>query len=104
MIKALTYALVLGTVLSTSAICSAASPAAVKKVKQEVRIHEGVKTGQLTKREAAALRAEQVHIRTTRHAMKADGRIDRVEHRKLARMQARASHHIAAAKHNRRHR
>jgi len=79
-----------------------AAPPTAHQAVQAQRIHSGVTTGQLTRAERRGLRAEQRRIAQTRRAMLRDGRLDRQERARLARMQRRSHRHIWRAKHNRR--
>lgn len=67
---------------------------------QRGRIVEGRQSGELTNGEAAALNAEQRHIRRSERRAKADGDVTLREKRKLERKQDRASRHIRRAKNN----
>ncbi len=71
-----------------------------RQVAQRARIHEGRVDGDVTRREAAALNAQQRHIRRAERRAKSDGEVTRVEKRKLERKQNRASRNIRRAKHN----
>jgi hypothetical protein len=72
-----------------------------RQERQAERIHQGVKSGQLTPREAGALRAQQRHINQTReHALANDGRIGPGEARHLTREQDVANRDIYRLKHN----
>ena len=72
----------------------------VRQKAQRVRIADGRLDGEVTRREAAALNAEQRHIRRAERRAKADGEVTRIEKRKLERKQNRANRHIRRAKHN----
>jgi hypothetical protein len=65
-----------------------------RQVKQGARIREGVKSGELTHREAKRLRKEQRVINRTERRMEADGEVTGAEKAKLERMQDRASKDI----------
>jgi len=67
---------------------------------QESRIDQGVKSGQLTPKEAGKLEAEQAKIRQTEQRMKSDGRLTPKEREKLHNMQDRSSRHIYNQKHD----
>jgi len=71
-----------------------------KQVRQHYRIKEGVKSGELTRKEAKALRAEQRHIRRTKRRAKADGDVTRRERKAIHRKQRRANRHIYRQKHD----
>jgi hypothetical protein len=67
---------------------------------QHDRIKEGVKDDDLTRREAARLRAEQAKIQGEKEAAKADGKVTAAERAKIAHDQNKASRHIAREKHD----
>jgi hypothetical protein len=73
-----------------------------RKVNQQDRIANGVKSGQLTPRETAHLERQQRSINHEEHNMrKADnGHLTAVDRRQLNRRQNRASRNIYAKKHN----
>jgi len=68
---------------------------------QENRIDQGVRSGQLTPKEAGKLEAEQAKIRQTEERMKDDGNLTQKERQKLDNMQDRSSNHIYKQKHDR---
>lgn len=68
--------------------------------RQEARIQEGVKSGELTKKEAATLEAQQQKIRKDEMKAKADGTLSPAERMKLKREQNRANRRIFRKKHN----
>lgn len=72
----------------------------VRQGAQRARIHEGRKDGDVTNREAAALNAQQRHIRRSERRAKADGDVTPSERRRLEKKQDRASRNIRRAKHN----
>lgn len=55
------------------------SDVAKRQVNQNVRIAEGISTGELTKREAKVLKSQQKHIRQEKRLAKADGVVTRSE-------------------------
>ena len=67
---------------------------------QQARIEQGIRTRQLTFREAALLRGEQDKIATMIARARRDGHIDSYERREIERAQAVASRHIYAEKHD----
>ncbi len=69
---------------------------------QEKRIEQGVRSGQLTPREAGRLEAQQAKIQQDEARMKADGKLTPAERKKLTREQNRASRNIYRKKHNER--
>jgi hypothetical protein len=84
---------------------SAATPGVTKRqVQQQHRIKEGVRSGELTKKEAARLELQQARIQHDKKAAKADGVVTGEERKKLAREQNRSSKTIFRKKHNARDR
>lgn len=69
---------------------------------QERRIDQGVKSGELTPKEAGKLEAEQARIQQTEQRMKSDGQLTSKERQKLHTMQDRSSDRIYRQKHDRR--
>jgi hypothetical protein len=69
---------------------------------QENRIEQGVKSGQLTPREAGKLETEQARIQQNEERMKADGKLTAGERERLTRQQNKASKDIYRLKHNNR--
>jgi len=102
MLKSLVIAIAIASCPALTA--SAAAPPAARQVKQQKRIHRGVKSGQITRREARKLGRQQRHIHRTKRRMKRDGKFTLRERRRLNRKQNRASRNIYRAKNNRRRR
>ncbi len=73
-----------------------------RQVRQQKRIHQGVHSGELTKRETVRLQKEQRHINRARKRALSDGELTRKERVRLERKQDRASRHVYRAKHNER--
>jgi hypothetical protein len=71
-----------------------------RQAAQRARIAEGRTDGEVTNREAVALKANQRHIRRTERRAKADGDVTVAERRKIERKQDRASRRIRKAKNN----
>ena len=69
---------------------------------QEHRIEQGVRTGQLTPREAARLERGQARIRQMERQALADGHISRRERAAIDREQEKQNQLIARLKHNER--
>ncbi|TWJ32705.1 hypothetical protein [Geobacter argillaceus] len=69
---------------------------------QEKRIQQGIKSGELTPKEAGRLETEQARIKQDEARMKADGNLTKKERAKLRREQNRASRDIYRKKHNER--
>ncbi|MDX2157152.1 MAG: hypothetical protein SFW09_11645 [Hyphomicrobiaceae bacterium] len=66
-----------------------------REANQERRIQEGLRSGDITRREYRQLEAEQRRIQEMERQAKRDGYIDRREAREIARSQDAASRHIA---------
>ncbi|MFQ5666573.1 MAG: hypothetical protein ACE5I7_09095 [Candidatus Binatia bacterium] len=79
-----------------------AGPIKRREVRQRVRIHQGMRSGELTPGEANALRHEQHAIEHARHRALADGQVSPRERRRLEHAQHRASRDIYRLKHNNR--
>jgi hypothetical protein len=83
------------------AIAQTATPEVDAREKnQHARIKEGVKSGELTKPEAARARAEQQRIKNAEAKAKSDGVVTDAERAKLDAKQDKASAHIYNQKHD----
>ena len=72
-----------------------------RQKRQQERIDEGVKSGELTKKETLKLEAEQAKIRKKKRRFKRnDGEIGPKERAKLEQEQDKASQHIYKEKHD----
>ena len=81
-----------------------ATPRADKReANQQRRIDEGVKSGQLTPREAARAEKGQARIEKMEERAKADGKVTPKERAHLQHAQNRESRQIAREKHDRQH-
>ena len=97
----------LGIVLISATLFSGAAMAqgnaqidTQRDVNQKQRIEQGLKTGQLSTKEASGLMRQQQHIdRMQAHALK-DGKVSPQEQARLKAKQDKASRSIHAAKHN----
>jgi hypothetical protein len=67
---------------------------------QDRRIDQGVKSGELTPKEAGRLEADQARIQQTEERMKSDGNLTGQERQKLNTKQDRASDRIYQQKHD----
>jgi len=86
---------------ATCAFAQERTPRAdAREAAQQTRIAQGRQSGELTRGETKALRAEQRHIRRSERRAKADGEVTPREKVKLERKQDRANRHIRRAKHN----
>jgi uncharacterized protein HemX len=71
-----------------------------REAHQQARINHGVKSGQLTPKEANRLEKQQSKIKSDEAKAKADGKVTPKERAKLTREQNRASRNIYRKKHN----
>jgi uncharacterized membrane protein YebE (DUF533 family) len=71
-----------------------------RQVTQHARIHQGVKSGQLTKPEARNLRHDQRHIQRMKQRAKADGTVTPRERAHITMAQNHESRKIYRKKHN----
>ena len=92
--------LVLSAGMLTSEVSFARDRQDNRQGAQRARIQEGIKSGELTKKEAAGLRGQQRHIRRAEKRAEADGVVTPEEKAKLERKQDRASHQIYKQKHD----
>ncbi|SFN71411.1 hypothetical protein SAMN05660284_02110 [Formivibrio citricus] len=97
----LLIASVLGVLFSATAFANdPATTETQRNINQQQRIEQGLKSGQLTPREAARLEGEQARIeRTEAKAMK-DGTVTPEEQRRINAMQNKASRDIYREKHD----
>lgn len=68
--------------------------------RQQRRIHQGVKSGSLTRREAARMERQQARTRRLEARAKSDGTVTRRERARLQRRENRTSRHIYRQKHD----
>jgi len=71
-----------------------------RQIKQQKRIHQGLKSGELTKKEALRLEREQRRIQKTKQKVLKDGELTPKEKLRLERQQNKANKHIYRLKHN----
>jgi hypothetical protein len=69
------------------------------QARQHARIHQGVRSGELTRGEVRALRAGQRHVARLERRAKADGFVSARERAQIRRAQARQSRAIFRFKH-----
>lgn len=87
----------------TTAVASAhpATPRVDRReARQEMRIHEGMRNGQLTPREAARLQRGQRHVQRMERRAKSDGFVSLRERARLGHAQDRQSRRIMRFRHN----
>ncbi|MFN8002501.1 MAG: hypothetical protein U0X75_15945 [Acidobacteriota bacterium] len=75
-----------------------------RQIEQQRRIGQGVRSGELTRREARRLEHNQREINQEKREAKSDGVVTRDERQDIRRDQNRANRQIYRAKHNRRDR
>ena len=86
---------------SAFASAQTATPRVTKRqLKQQARIEQGVKSGELTAGETKRLEMQQGKIQRDKAKAKADGVVTPAERAKLAREQNRANRKIYRLKHN----
>ena len=94
------------TGLALTLICAigfgqtAKKPIQKKQAVQQKRISQGVKSGELTKKEAVKLRAQQKEIARAKHAAKADGIVTKKERAVIHQKQNAANRNIVRKKNN----
>ena len=71
-----------------------------RQVKQQKRIHQGLKSGELTPKEALQLEREQRRIQKTKQVALKDGKVTPKERLRLERQQNKANMRIYRLKHN----
>lgn len=71
-----------------------------RQVKQQARIQEGKRSGELTRRETRRLQMQQAKIQHDKRKAKSDGVVTPVERRKLRAEQRRANRTIYRQKHD----
>lgn len=87
-----------------SAIAAERTPRADhRQARQDVRIAQGVASGELTQREAVKLEVREEHIDRVEQRVKADGTVTAGERARLEVKQDRASRAIYRQKHDRQH-
>jgi hypothetical protein len=87
-------------IASVSAAHTGTPRADQRQANQRARIAQGVRSGELTRGEAARLRAGQAHVRRVERRAKSDGHVTLRERARLDRAQDVQSRRIARLKHN----
>ncbi len=90
-------AIVIGMMITNTAM---AGRVGKRQVRQQKRIHQGVKSGELTGREAYRLEREQHRLQRAKRRAWSDGELTNREKLRLEHKQNKASRHIRRAKHN----
>jgi len=97
--------LALSAALATTTIASAdyrghGSTIDQRQFNQEMRIQQGVRTGEITRHEYHRLQTEQARIRQMERQAKADGYVSAAERSRINAAQTTASRHIYQEKHD----
>ena len=71
-----------------------------RQAEQQRRIEEGIRSGQINRKEAAHLRRQQARIQRMENQAMADGRMSRAERVRIEHAQNKESLRIAKQKHN----
>ncbi|MDY6879953.1 MAG: hypothetical protein SV686_06910 [Thermodesulfobacteriota bacterium] len=71
-----------------------------RQVRQQKRIHQGIKSGELTGKEACNLERQQYRIQQSKRQAWSDGKMTPREKLRLERQQDRASDRVYMLKHN----
>ena len=97
-------------ILAGLTLCAAISPAAAmasdrkpidrREHNEQVRIHQGIRSGELTRKEAARLEAEQARIRVDERFAKMNGKFTAEERLRIQKELSKASHDIYQQKHD----
>ncbi|MEM7369081.1 MAG: hypothetical protein AAF587_10820 [Bacteroidota bacterium] len=87
-----------------TAAAQSTSKIAKEQINQQKRIHQGVRSGQLTKAEVIQLEKQQKKVQQHKKAAKADGKVTRRERRAIKAHQKAASRNIYHQKHDRQNR
>ena len=88
-------------VMSITVVATAHTPYINRRERHEQRrINQGIRSGELTRREAVRLEAQQSRIRVAERFAKSDGRFTRRERYRLDHMLDRASRNVYRQKHD----
>ena len=100
LLASLTLALAGGTAMAQTPHQTSTPLITQHQANQAQRIHQGVASGQLTRREAVRLQRQQAAIRHAQRQARADGVVTASERHRIQRMQAQASRDIQRQKHD----
>jgi tellurite resistance protein len=98
--KISTFAALVAAVALPAAAQTATPGVDQRQANQEARIQQGVKSGELTPKEAAKLEKGQAKVQAAEDKAKADGKVTPKERAKLAKKQNRESRKIYKEKHD----
>lgn len=94
-----TSLLFFGLVFSSQQSFAQATPKVTKRqINQQKRVKQGVRSGEITKKEFVGIQAQQRNIRRTKRRAKADGQVTARERARIHRKQTRASRNIKRQK------
>ncbi len=79
---------------------AAAERPGTRQIHQQKRIHQGVESGEITRKEYRNLQREQAAIQRSKRQAWSDGQLTRKERVRLEHQQNKSSRHIYRAKHN----
>lgn len=100
-LRVMCLTLTLAALTATMAAAQTATPRVERReVRQDARIHQGVRSGELTRREAMRLRAGQRHVDRIEQRAKSDGVVTPRERVRIGRAQNLESRRIHRLKHN----
>jgi hypothetical protein len=100
-LRVLCLTLMIAAFAATLANAQTATPRIERReARQDARIHQGVRSGELTRGEAARLRAGQRHVDRMESRAKADGVVSLRERARIGRAQDIESRRIYRLKHN----
>lgn len=100
-LRVLSLTLVIAALTASIAAAGTATPRVNhRQVRQQERIAQGVRSGELTRGETARLEAGQAHVQNVKARAKADGVVTPAERAHMEHAQDRQSRHIYRMKHN----
>lgn len=94
-----TWIAILGTALCAGMLPASAAPVDRREHREQTRIHQGVRSGELTRREVRRLEAEQAKIRVDERLARRDG-LTAKERARLQKELNRAGRDIYRQKHD----
>jgi hypothetical protein len=100
-VRMLSLVVAIAALTATVAAAQTATPRIDRReARQHARIHQGVKSGELTRGEATRLKAGERHIDKMEDRAKADGKVTPRERARINHAQNRESRKIYRLKHN----
>ena len=92
--------LILGTLVALPAFAQSQATEVGRDAKQQERIEQGLKSGQLTTKEAGKLEKDETKVEKLESRDAADGHLSKQEKERIDRAQDKVSHEISVDKHN----